>query len=312
MAQTVPRIWLRIGMQKTGTTAVQSWLAQNQEDLFDNGLLYYRPNEKNVASGPLVQALAKGPADYQPMVAQTVDTIKNCPDHIRDVLLSSENFSVHAPRLARPLFEALEGYDVRVLVWLRRQDMFAEALLKQWIKWNGNQAQDVNAAMTRLIRPLLDYERLVTSWQTTFPQATILPQIYSEHLPENPAPDSIAALLNAMDLSHLIPQDSRQQRANVSPQADLVNLYKTLERPMRVRRANRELMKRHPNDFGGRADLFSPDTRAKLLAEFAPSNARLCAQWFPDQTQLFDLDAPLTGASNDDAIAAFLKIYDAL
>lgn len=308
----MPRIWLRIGMQKTGTTAVQSWLSENQDPLRDRGLLYYRPSAKKSCSGPLVQALADGPTAYQPMVAQLVDAIETCPTDVRDVLISSENFSVHAPQMARPLLEALEGYDLRILVWLRRQDMFAEALLKQWIKWNGNKAQNVNAAMARLIRPLLDYDQLLTSWQTTFPQATILPQIYGEHLPEKPGPDSIAALLNAMDLGHLIPKDSAARRSNVSPQAELVNLYKTLEHPMRVRRANRELMKRHPDGFAGRADLFTPDERAKILADYAPSNARLCAQWFPERSHLFDPDTPYTGTSNADAVTAFRKIYDTL
>ncbi|CAM3125049.1 hypothetical protein PANO111632_04525 [Paracoccus nototheniae] len=308
------RLWLHIGMQKTGTSAAQIWLTQNEDALRDRGLFYVRPKKGLPASGALVNALNANPAEAARMIAEQQDKLHHAGPGITDVLISSEDFSIRPPQIALPLLQAFAGFDIRILVWLRRQDLFAEALTKQWIKWNGNQAQNPEALMTRVVGPLLDYDRLLDDWAATFPKARLLPHIYAEDLPDTPRPDSIAALLGAMGMDDLIPPESQAIRANVSPQADLVRLYRTLEGPRRVRLANRTLMEQNPDGFAGRGDLFTPAERQTIRDDHAASNARLLMRWFPDRTALFDPrdPEPRAGqASGDAAVAAFRSLYDA-
>lgn len=133
------RVWLHVGMQKTGTSAVQDWLAASEEDLLSQGLLYLRPGRGQPASGGLVRALVRDPAKADRIISGFVTRLHKAA--AGDALISSEDFSCHPARLARPLIEAFDGHRIGVLIWLRRQDLFAEALVKQWVKWNGSRAQ---------------------------------------------------------------------------------------------------------------------------------------------------------------------------
>lgn len=305
-------LWLHIGMQKTGTSAAQTWMAKNEARLFDEGLLYVRPRKGLPASGALAATLNRDPPEAARLIAELMAQVQAAGPALTDILVSSEDFSVSPPQIAAPLLDAFEGRRICILVWLRRQDLFAEALTKQWIKWNGNQARDPGSMMQRVIAPLLDYDRMLEAWAAAFPDATILPQIYAEQLPGQPPPDSIAALLRAMGRDHLIPPDSQAHRANVSPQAALLQLYRTLDDPLRVRQANRRLMAGQADRFAGRGDLFPPAERRAILDHYAASNARLRARWFPDRAQLFDpRDPEAGGAPGAQAVAAFRDIYDA-
>lgn len=312
-----PRLWLHIGMQKTGTSAAQSWLAAHEAMLRGRGLLYVRPRPNLPACGALVNALATGAPAAAAMIAEIRAQLAQAGPYVTDVLVSSENFSLHPPGIAAPLLAAFAGSPVTVLVWLRRQDLFAEALTKQWIKWQGKAAEDPERLMRAHVGPLLDYDRLLADWARSFPQARLEPHLYAERLPGAPPPDSIAALLGAMGRADLIPPDSARHLENVSPRAQLVRHYQTLEDGRRVRKANRELMRREPDRFAGRGDLFTPAERQRILADHAASNARVRARWFPERAELFDprdpVLAPQDGgpdASDEAALAAFRAIYD--
>lgn len=96
-------------------------------------------------------------------------------------------------------------------------------------------------------------------------------------------------------------------RAHVSPQADLIELYRTLNQPRRVRKANRKMMRLHPGRFAGRADLLTFAERLSIREDYEASNSCLCKRWFPNRVQLFDLTDPLSGSPAHDAVAAFTK-----
>ncbi|MBD9526432.1 hypothetical protein [Paracoccus sp. PAR01] len=126
-----------------------------------------------------------------------------------DVLISAESFSVHGPQVAGPLFAALAGHPLRILVWLRRQDRYAEAVYKQTVKWNG--ASSNPDAVLRRIALQLNYEQLLVKWQEAYPQAEIILRIYEEAAP-GPVPDSIADMLAVMGRARLVPQESAGHR----------------------------------------------------------------------------------------------------
>ncbi|MGR3248914.1 MAG: hypothetical protein ACU0DH_06905 [Paracoccus sp. (in: a-proteobacteria)] len=302
------RVWLHVGMQKTGTSAVQDWLAASEEDLLSQGLLYLRPGRGQPASGGLVRALVRDPAKADRIISGFVTRLHKAA--AGDALISSEDFSCHPARLARPLIEAFDGHRIGVLIWLRRQDLFAEALVKQWVKWNGSRAQDMQGFLNHYVRPLLDYDRLLQDWAGTFPNLAVIPAIYAEEAPGAPRPDSIRALLAAIGRQDVAPADAAGLRANVSPCADLVRHYATLDQAEDVRRTNRELMRRHAMRFAGRGDLIPPGQRASIRADCLASNERLRERWFPHRKRLFDDTEPLapTPGSGAEAVATFREL----
>ncbi|WP_045388558.1 hypothetical protein [Falsirhodobacter sp. alg1] len=290
------RIWIHIGLRKTGTTALQGWLLQNSEMLRAQGVAFLqsRPN-----SGPLARALLKGSPETGKLVEPVLKHIAAVPD-TTDGILSSEDFSDLSPEQMQPLIDALAGHDIRILVTLRRQDRLAEALYKQNVKWNGG-AHDVQKFLNSDSIRALDYERMLDRW-AALPSTRLHPMLYREAT-ETAPPDSIGALLHEIGRAELIPADAPTFRQNISPAAALVKHYQTIARTdgQALRRANRRLMAEMGEAASGRSDLFPAETLKQLRERFAESNAAVCAKWFGRQDSLFpDNDLQQSGASRSD------------
>lgn len=150
--------WLHIGMPKTGTTSIQRTLYRNRRALLALG--YHYPDFQDPQHVALVRRIAResGSRVPQPMVG-------DCGDHRRltDLLtgdaagahtsiVSSENFFQRpaclpglSPRdgidpfaiLQRAIAktaEYLEGCDVTVVAWLRRQDHWLMSMYNETVK----------------------------------------------------------------------------------------------------------------------------------------------------------------------------------
>lgn len=277
------RIWLHIGMMKTGTTAMQEWCRAQAPALAAQGLLYVHP-PRRAASGHLVKALSGPHPGHRDAIAALARDLK---DKAGDVLISAESLASQGPRFLRPLVDALTGHDIRILIWLRRQDRYAEAYYKQVVKWNGVKLDFAHCLRT--LAAQLDYAAFLDQWQAAFPQVQLLPQVYEE--PDAPAgaPDSIAAMLTAIGRSDLVPEGSATIRRNRTPHAGLVARYRQLgdTDPATLRNINRQIMREFGAAAGGRDDLIPPETASALLAQHAASNAATCARWFPGRPTLF-------------------------
>ncbi len=291
------RVWLHIGMMKTGTTAMQEWCTAQAPMLLAAGVLYVHP-PRRAASGHLVKALS-GPAPGKgDAIAALAAQLAETP--AADVLISAESLASRGPGFLRPLVDALAGHDLRILIWLRRQDRYAEALYKQVVKWNG-----ADLDLTGFLRGLegqLDYAGFLDRWQAAFPQARLLPQVYEE--PESgAAPDSIAAMLTVIGRPDLIPQDSADLRRNRSPHAGLVARYRGIAGTdgAVLRRINRQIMREMGEAASGRGDLIPPDVAAALRDRYAAANAATCARWFPGRKALFADPLPAEAAPDPQA-----------
>ena len=101
------RVWLHIGLRKTGTTAMQNWCLRNADRLREHGLLYLRPSDKFPTCGPLARALARRSTDALGMI----ETLKaRVPAGVSDILISSEDFADLAPARMQPLIKAFDGH----------------------------------------------------------------------------------------------------------------------------------------------------------------------------------------------------------
>lgn len=302
------RVWLHIGMMKTGTTAMQEWCRSQAPALLAAGLLYVHP-PRRAASGHLVKALSGPRPGEGDAITALARQLAGTP--APDVLISAESLAVRGPGFTRPLVAALAGHELRILIWLRRQDRYAEALYKQVVKWRGG-GPDLAAFLRGLVAQL-DYASLLDQWQAAFPQARLLPQIYEE--PEAGAPaDSIAAMLTALNRPELIPADSAAIRRNRTPHAGLVARYREAAPAEAevLRRLNRQIMREFGEAAAGRGDLIPAEVAQALRARHADSNAAACARWFPERTALFAEPPPDPAAAACAGVEAPLRRLEAL
>ncbi len=181
-------LYLHIGTQKTGTTALQRFLATNEARLAAEHDLWY-PAPASVAYGSGVHsshvilpyaaaAPRRWPAFVPPGERISADEAFGALQRDVDramtgrVVVSSEDFTVHGVR-SRAVIDrvaALRGCDLRVVVYLRPQADVLESLYS----WNpaywktGRALDDIAEDPTAELPAWMDYERALAPWRDRF------------------------------------------------------------------------------------------------------------------------------------------------
>ena len=247
-------IWLHIGANKTGTTALQSYCSIHEATLLERGIFYPRSGRAGVAHHRLGWAFnALGPTVAPAGILQALfEEIDASP--AGDVLLSSETFFIKAQ--VEELASALAGRDVRIVVFLRRQDDWYEMMYKQFVKqpeFRVDTPIGETSAM-RLLDSSLDYEAWIGRWADAFGRDRIVCRPYGTQ--GHGGIDSISALFDLIGKPELA----------------------SLERPTDAGAVNRSIMEpefsavRLSNGIGLKAD-----DRSRLLYHFQRARKRLTA-----------------------------------
>ena len=167
---------LHIGTQKTGSSAIQVFLTQNQKSLLKAGLEYLDPRANkfglfNMNHSGLVLALTgfwrNGPPQLSREEAWLMLREKVEQSRHR-VIISSEGFST--PEVLRHMDfikESLSGFDVKVVIYLRRQDIFAQSLYKEQIKDREHRSFAL-AYEEAGYKNFLDFKEIVDQWGKAF------------------------------------------------------------------------------------------------------------------------------------------------
>ncbi len=176
------RIVLHIGLEKTGTTSIQAHCQRHAQALRAQGILYPSDlgpgNHVDLATafaafeltGDMrLRAGVGTEAELASFGAQVVARLKRQVARARPrcLLLSNEHLSsrCYGAEIGR-LRDMLAGFsdDVRVLVYLRRQDRAVLSLYSSYLKGQGTRDLAHMAAGT----PWLDYRALLARWADAF------------------------------------------------------------------------------------------------------------------------------------------------
>lgn len=158
-----PKLYLHIGMGKTGTTALQEFFWDNRKILSDYGVSY--PEYCVVSSAhhrlsPHVPEFLKNTWKFEPVndwapKLRTMGASK--------MLLSSELIAWAKPEIIHEFCEELKRwFDVYVVLYLRRQDNLVMAGYNQQIK-AGTQKKGIGSVLETQINRF-NYENMMAPW----------------------------------------------------------------------------------------------------------------------------------------------------
>lgn len=199
---------IHIGYSKTGTTAVQNFLAHNRSALEKKGILYpdirywgthiceqdhnllaltiAKPS--SVFRTPPTVWFQMAPAEYIQQIEHQVEQIPS----IHSVLLSGESFTgvpmpwdfpsgedyfVAEKQKIRDLRELLAKHEVRILIYLRRQDHWVDSAINQAIKREGLANRPVFQSadeFSKQVHTILNYGTVVAMWADVFGKDNII------------------------------------------------------------------------------------------------------------------------------------------
>jgi hypothetical protein len=173
---------LHIGRGKTGTSRVQTFLAQNRDALRSQGVHFLQAGRTpHKGQKEFANTFINSPPPFMPIPAD--------PDAVRaavaaeisgsdapNILLSSENFSgCDVPKLNAFFRGVLPTMSARIVFFARSQDELAESEYNQAVRAIG-----LTASFSEYIRSAreLDFVEVLEPWADVFGRENIVARVY--------------------------------------------------------------------------------------------------------------------------------------
>lgn len=278
-----PKLIIHVGTQKTGTTTIQGFLKNSTEALSEAGVHYLNTGRTNIAHNIMIKMIrnGRGPGMARRMIKEMGrNGGKTC-------VISSEMFfrPEMADYFAKFFPQELRGQS-KVVVYLRRQDKFAEAMWKQRVKngrYTGTPADYLSQNNNLNYLPTLNYyadvfgrdNMIVRPFERPhFPDGDVLLDFAEHcHVP--------IELARAYDL----PSSNATLSKEVSEGLGRLNREKS---GINTRQLIRILSRLKPEGAIRSGDCYDLETRRDVMAQFAEVNEEIRAIYCPDLKQLFD------------------------
>lgn len=332
------RILLHLGQHKTGSKALQSVLFANSGFLANGGYSYpvprgfRQPRPYELNHFPLFQAVrnaltTRGPgraavaalhAPLRRLLTSRRAGRNTIPaGDVHTVILSAEDlFDMHTAHEADfvpdrvaagagVLAEALQPFtdEIRLVVYLRRQDHLLGAHYAEFIKGTGHEHPDLDD-FHRRFAGRLDSAAILSAWETAFGAERILVRPYEPRgMPGGIVGDFFGRVLGLAPPPVTVPFPRDLEAFNITPSRDQIEFMRCLNR--RCARGKR-VLHRAPvlesafrEGRGGRRGIeawCSPAERAALLERHALGNRRIANRYGLGDT-LFEEPAPDTDAA---------------
>ncbi len=263
---TKPRLILHIGTHKTGSTAIQNWLATNQQQHQKLGIWYgatdrsHKPWVKQHLS--LYRALGGSEEEFKREKQAILDDFaqSGCPT----LILSAEGLSEARFHKMRRMQQFTEHFEITVICFFRRQDYFLESF------WNENSKQALESrtleqyAQFSYLLPRLKYDTVLDFWSEF---AVVRAITYGE----NSAGNSVKSFADIAGM----PCSATENEINISPSMNCAVAMNILTR--RNIRFNPFLMKQLFL-FDRKKHGLGRVLRKQILDEVRASNTRLTAE----------------------------------
>lgn len=187
MSADKPRLFIHIGSHKTGSSAIQQAFRSKETGIEEEGLIRIECDSSITKK------------DWEPRQEQVFkDHLKShiCADttHACRYLLSYEGFCgnafqgyPNASTIASRLRAVTMDFDVKIIVFLRRQDDFIESMYTQMIHQGGSRSFQDFITTTR--PESMDWHRLLESYAAVFDRKNLIVRRY--HADFYPKSDSL-------------------------------------------------------------------------------------------------------------------------
>ena len=308
------RAYLHIGTEKTGSTSIQAFLTQNRGRLRELGFLhpaspgsghvglaaYAAPAEQLGDLLPQIglQRVAGLPGYRRQLVTGLAEEVAAFPAPRGTLLLSNEHLHSRVTEIGE--LQRLRGLlgrhcrEIRVVVYLRRQDRLAVSLASTLYKAGRTEAWQLPESGSGLPR-YYDYAALLAGYAAVFGESNCILRLFE---PSRFAGGDLIEDFAATTGIPLSPDMKRPAREN--PSLTRLGMDVMAELNRRVPGGGRaapaaargELVASVTNQYAGKAELITRDQARAFYAQFRAGNAALRQRYMPelDRETLFDED----------------------
>ncbi len=297
-------LYLHIGSPKTGTTSIQNVFTRNRAALAEMGVFYPPTFAARQAHHDLAWAMRnkfglarqsgiQPGASLDEIAEELVSAV--CQSPAPAAVVSSEAF-FHLGRQSRKALQLLRRvfspFEVRIVVYLRRQDLFFESNYAQNVKAG---AYHRDPPETRFLATLeqqwLCYDRLLRPWEQAFGRENIVLRVFERA--QLQGGDAVTDFLHVLGLGPEAQAGlARGTDANVTPTAETIVLLSRLNRielPRAARASIYQQILASPGirDSSSTSRLISPSLRQRAFERYRPSNEWVRKRYRTDLAELF-------------------------
>lgn len=286
MHDTKRTLFLHIGSHRTATTAIQSTMFANREFLRRQGVLYPLGVQKHIG---LINRIFGGQTTASAAAAMLNERADAQDLPIHTVVLSDEAISKR--RDLTPLSALQEQFEVKVVVAMRRQDLWLESWWAQNVKgqWDRELCHvswpDFLADRARF--HWIDFDRYINHAEAVFGKGSVLPYVFERgQMPEGP----VAAFMKQIGVERAAKmRPAGGDNISLSPtMSEFLRHLPLIDAPMKFRLELISMAERVDKQLGGqKTKLMIPhEERLQILAEYEKGNSRIAKRFF-DRDQLF-------------------------
>lgn len=158
------KIYLHIGTHKTGTTAIQSFAAENRKLLAEYGVYWPKERLKPHANQHSTLALQMRAGKHDDVKAYLERALREAKSSgAESLFLSGEAFSHLGEANVQRFLAMLDGHDVEVILFFRNVYSYAVSALNQQIK--SHEKLLPLSSLVTVTRTHLNYSALLRRWE---------------------------------------------------------------------------------------------------------------------------------------------------
>ncbi len=302
------RLYIHIGTHKTGTTSLQNFLFANRKKLADAGVSYPEigidEGAQHVLGGNLVKGLGLSVFGHTKPKRSNIAEFplwKELASHLvttpmKSVLVSTEEFEW----LSRP--EVIRNYlfdiDVKIVIYLRRQDKYLESLYQTFVKGPRHLAQPFPAWLNKAMSvwKIHDYFSLLSRWADIFGRENLIVRIFEKEVQSGLERGFLSLIGISSELADLfeIPPKTWDQARRETIDVRCLEVIR-LGNQMDIPRSRRENLLRTLVDLSknleaaGRIEkqLSTLQERESIMSAVARSNQLVFREYFGSSSDLF-------------------------
>lgn len=281
-------LFLHIGTHKTGTSALQTFMTRRSDVLLEKGAHYIQAGlGEGIAHHALSFAIRGRPGSDMAVwdAVRAEIAASECPIQV----LSTEAFWFTEPAKVK---EALGGAgDVRLVVYLRRQDKYLQSLYKQAVT-SGRKADFATWRAQYGFRG--DYFSVLRQWADAFGADSIVVRPYER---DGARVDVTEDFFHVLGIDVADELKRRKQRVhNPSPRRELLELFRALNQLGLDYKHDKLFWSviGRSNAYIRSADILDTGQCAALMKDYDEGNRALAGQFYRDaSTPLFPALAPV-------------------